>query len=180
MSAAERRRVQNNFMSGQLRVVVATVAFGMGLDKSDVRGVVHYNMPKNFESYVQEIGRAGRDGRAAHCHLFLNPEVRPAGCQLEGLGCPDSKMFFSVQRIQKVCFQNKPPQVGNFFRKSQVGSRKTIAVIIKLHPSFITFFKKKINNKEIIQLVFFPQNFHIETKSMYLGVSPIEHSVAYF
>ncbi|XP_077207416.1 ATP-dependent DNA helicase Q4 isoform X2 [Paroedura picta] len=74
MSAAERRRVQNHFMSGQLRVVVATVAFGMGLDKSDVRGVVHYNMPKNFESYVQEIGRAGRDGKPAHCHLFLHPE----------------------------------------------------------------------------------------------------------
>lgn len=75
MSASERRRVQNNFMCGELRVVVATVAFGMGLDKSDVRGIIHYNMPKSFESYVQEIGRAGRDGEPAHCHLFLNPEV---------------------------------------------------------------------------------------------------------
>ncbi|NWX70240.1 RECQ4 helicase, partial [Alca torda] len=75
LSAAERRRVQKSFMSGRLRVVVATVAFGMGLDKADVRGVVHYNMPKNFESYVQEIGRAGRDGEPAHCHLFLDPEV---------------------------------------------------------------------------------------------------------
>uniref|UniRef100_A0A8C3J9C8 DNA 3'-5' helicase n=1 Tax=Calidris pygmaea TaxID=425635 RepID=A0A8C3J9C8_9CHAR len=74
LSAAERRRVQKAFMSGQLRLVVATVAFGMGLDKPDVRGVVHYNMPKNFESYVQEIGRAGRDGEPAHCHLFLDPE----------------------------------------------------------------------------------------------------------
>ncbi|NXV24349.1 RECQ4 helicase, partial [Cepphus grylle] len=75
LSTAERRRVQKSFMSGRLRVVVATVAFGMGLDKADVRGVVHYNMPKNFESYVQEIGRAGRDGEPAHCHLFLEPEV---------------------------------------------------------------------------------------------------------
>lgn len=75
MSASERRRVQNNFMCGELRLVVATVAFGMGLDKSDVRGIVHYNMPKSFESYVQEIGRAGRDGEPSHCHLFLDPEV---------------------------------------------------------------------------------------------------------
>ncbi|KAJ7991733.1 hypothetical protein DPEC_G00286940 [Dallia pectoralis] len=74
LSASERRRVQNNFMCGELRLVVATVAFGMGLDKSDVRGIVHYNMPKSFESYVQEIGRAGRDGAPAHCHLFLDPE----------------------------------------------------------------------------------------------------------
>ncbi|KFO88397.1 ATP-dependent DNA helicase Q4, partial [Buceros rhinoceros silvestris] len=74
LSPAERRRVQKIFMSGCLRLVVATVAFGMGLDKPDVRGVIHYNMPKNFESYVQEIGRAGRDGEPAHCHLFLDPE----------------------------------------------------------------------------------------------------------
>ena len=63
-------------MSGCLRVVVATVAFGMGLDKADVRAVIHFNLPKTFESYVQEIGRAGRDGLPAHCHLFLNKAVR--------------------------------------------------------------------------------------------------------
>jgi len=74
MSPSRRKTVQNHFMSGKLRVVVATVAFGMGIDKSDIRAIVHYNMPKTFESYIQEIGRAGRDGLPARCHLFLGTE----------------------------------------------------------------------------------------------------------
>lgn len=75
LSAAKRRKVQQMFMSNKLRVVVATVAFGMGINKSDLRAVIHYNMPSCFEAYVQEVGRAGRDGEPAHCHLFLDPQV---------------------------------------------------------------------------------------------------------
>lgn len=62
-------------MGGQVKIVVATVAFGMGLNKADIRAVIHYNMPGTFEGYIQEVGRAGRDGLPAHCHLFLNPMV---------------------------------------------------------------------------------------------------------
>lgn len=62
-------------MTGSTRIIVATVAFGMGLNKADIRAVIHYNMPGTFEGYVQEVGRAGRDGLLAHCHLFLNPQV---------------------------------------------------------------------------------------------------------
>lgn len=76
LSASRRRAVQNRFMSGELRIVVATVAFGMGINKADIRAVVHYNMPSSFESYVQEVGRAGRDGLEAHCHVFLDSQVR--------------------------------------------------------------------------------------------------------
>ena len=72
LSAYRRKTVQKSFMNGQIKIVVATVAFGMGLNKSDIRSVIHYNMPGTFESYVQEVGRAGRDGLMAHCHLFLN------------------------------------------------------------------------------------------------------------
>lgn len=76
LTAVQRKKIQTDFMSGYLRVVVATVAFGMGLDKSDIRGIIHYNISKTVESYIQEIGRAGRDGKVAYCHLFLDSQVR--------------------------------------------------------------------------------------------------------
>ena len=76
LSMEARKRIQSNFMSGKLRIIVATVAFGMGLNKPDVRAVIHYNMPKSFESFVQEIGRAGRDGEPSYCHVFVDNDVR--------------------------------------------------------------------------------------------------------
>jgi ATP-dependent DNA helicase Q4 len=66
----------NYYYVGQLKIVVATVDFGMGINKTDLQGIIHYNMAKSLESYVQEIGRAGRDGNVAHCHMFLESEVK--------------------------------------------------------------------------------------------------------
>ncbi len=71
MKAEERSLVQENFMASENGLVVATIAFGMGVDKSNIRSIYHYNMAKGFESYMQEIGRAGRDGEKSICELLV-------------------------------------------------------------------------------------------------------------
>jgi len=133
LESDERVRAQEAFMTGRARVAVATVAFGMGIDKANVRFVIHYHYPGSVEQYYQEIGRAGRDGEPSRCDLLYSPGDRglreflmdlsyPSRDLVEAVyealwSIPDNPVRMTYRQIVEVCrVQVKEGQVGSAIR----------------------------------------------------------------
>lgn len=109
MKNDQRDTVQNRFMSGETQVVVATIAFGMGIDKEDIRKVIHYDLPKSIESYSQEIGRSGRDGKDSLCGVLANKNSLPV---LENFVYGDTPSIDNIRLVLEKIAQSR----GNEFK----------------------------------------------------------------
>lgn len=116
-STHDRQRIQERFMntnahrggtttggSGGIRILCATIAFGLGLNKANIRSVIHYSMPKSLENYIQEIGRSGRDGLPSYCHMFLN---QADYLSLRSLAYANGMDLGSLLRLIKKLFSRK-------------------------------------------------------------------------
>ena len=104
MKNEHREIVQDRFMTGKVDTVVATIAFGMGIDKENIRKVIHYDLPKSLESYSQEIGRSGRDGKPSLCCLFGNKNGIPV---LENFAYGDTPTLKNIRQVLESICQSK-------------------------------------------------------------------------
>ncbi|MCA1029589.1 DNA helicase RecQ [Bacillus timonensis] len=103
MSEEERNEAQDDFLFDRTTVIVATNAFGMGIDKSNVRYVIHHNLPKNMEAYYQEAGRAGRDGEASDCYVLFAPQdIQLQKFLIEQTTLDEEKKLFEYKKLQQM------------------------------------------------------------------------------
>ncbi|NMA94735.1 MAG: ATP-dependent DNA helicase RecQ [Clostridiales bacterium] len=102
LNSISRNKTQEDFINGNTKVIIATNAFGMGINKADVRYVIHYNMPKTVEDYYQEAGRAGRDGKRARCILLYSNEDMTLNRYIINTNYPPVKLVETIyKRVER-------------------------------------------------------------------------------
>jgi ATP-dependent DNA helicase RecQ len=129
MSDEERKEAQDRFLSGKVPVVVATNAFGMGIDRADLRTIIHWDLPGSLEAYYQEAGRAGRDGNPAHCEILFNyADVRTQKFFIEGANPPRSLVRATARAVQELCAEG-PAALGPKAIADKLGNEDNLMAV---------------------------------------------------
>ena len=134
LKKSEREANQDRFMAGDLRVMVATNAFGLGIDKADIRFVIHHHLPANLEAYYQEAGRAGRDGKPAKCTLLFDPSDRALLKFFQAGRYPDGSDLVNVHHaLKRLSGGAEPPTMAEIEAISPVRKArlKTVLNLLK-------------------------------------------------
>ena len=129
MPSKQRHEAQELFMSDGVKAVIATNAFGLGIDKQDIRFIVHYHLPGSLEAYYQEAGRAGRDGGTARCAILYREEDRAIQGYFLGGRYPDDGEALNVARAVNAAPENERVALKDLAERAEVARRKTRIVL---------------------------------------------------
>jgi ATP-dependent DNA helicase RecQ len=133
LKASEREEIQERFMDGESEVIVATNAFGMGIDKADIRFVYHYDAPDSLDAYYQEIGRAGRDGDKADAILFFRQQDIGAQAFHTGQGKVDTKQLETI--AETLSDKDEPVEPKELAGEVELSARKLTNALHRLQDA---------------------------------------------